>query len=52
MMGLVCSYLGCWYVIAMGDWSGVGTVEWVLAGVNVAPCDGRHMDVCVCVCEH
>ena len=30
-------------MIAMGDWSGVGTVvepEWLLAGVNVGPCDG------------
>ena len=27
--------------------------EWVLAGVNVVPCDGyfsKHIDKCVCVC--
>ena len=37
----------------MRDWSGVSTVvepEWMLAGVNVAPCDGYFNKQCVCVC--
>ena len=36
----------------MGGWSTVMEPEWVLAGVNVVPCDGyfnKHIDKCVCV---
>ena len=53
MMGLVCSYLGLLVCNCYGIVSTVMEPEWVLAGVNVVPCDGyfnKHIDTCVCVC--